>query len=108
MRARATVCRYVGSPYQTSLSEAGQDKYFYCMQRSPVTAEELANARCTPITLSERSTSGALVTSAEDQQTSSTAGQPRPVASELRWRESERWVVNIGSKIFKVTFPVSV
>ena len=23
--------RYVGSPYQTSLSEAGQDKFLYCM-----------------------------------------------------------------------------
>ena len=23
--------RYVGSPYQTSLSEAGQEKYLYCM-----------------------------------------------------------------------------
>ena len=26
-----TKLRYVGSPYQTSLSEAGQEKYLYCM-----------------------------------------------------------------------------
>ena len=26
--------RYLGSPYQTSLSEAGQEKYLYCMATS--------------------------------------------------------------------------
>jgi hypothetical protein len=88
MRACATACRYVGSPYQTSLSEAGQDKFFYCVQRSPVTAEELATARPTAVTSSEPS----------KLDTSLTTGQG------LKWRETERWVVSIGSKIIKVGF----
>jgi len=29
---KSTTLRYVGSPYQTSLSEAGQEKYLYCMK----------------------------------------------------------------------------
>lgn len=64
------VYRYVGSPYQTSLAEAGQDKFFYCVERS-----------------------GVDVTGSMSEQ-----GQSQG----LRWREAERWVVRIGSRIIKV------
>lgn len=32
MKKADSKVRYVGSPYQTSLSEAGQEKYLYCME----------------------------------------------------------------------------
>lgn len=37
--------RYVGSPYQTSLSEAGEKKYLYCLRREPQNGME-QNVKC--------------------------------------------------------------
>lgn len=67
--------RYVGSPYQTSLSEAGQDKFFYCVQRGHHKASN---------------------TSISDTVASSVEPVPET------WKEVERWTVSIGSKIIKV------
>ena len=73
--------RYVGSPYQTSLSEAGQDKFFYCVQRGPqdMKASENVNHNLELF--------GDNLNNTETPEV---------------WREAERWVVNIGSKIIKV------
>ena len=65
MRRGQSSLRYVGSPYQTSLSEAGQDKFLYCLSCSP------------------------LETNSKGQ------------ASSYRWKEEERWTLNIGKKYFK-------
>jgi hypothetical protein len=66
----------VGSPYQTSLSEAGQDKFLYCVERAAVSPAPTAEA---------------IAVSGVNERTAT-----------LRWREAERWVVSIGSKIIKV------
>lgn len=74
--------RYVGSPYQTSLSEAGQDKFFYLVGRGAASNPSPTMSH-TPAPMS-----AVLEGSVE----------PKPGA----WRELERWTVNIGSKIIKV------
>jgi hypothetical protein len=107
MRAYVAACRYVGSPYQTSLSEAGQDKFFYCVQRSSVTADELATARPTAVTSSEPSTVDTLLAAGLGESEVPNAGEARHQSvlwadQGLRWKEAERWVVSIGSKIIKV------
>lgn len=69
----------MGSPYQTSLSEAGQDKFFYCVQRGPH-RDHRATDSC-----------------------SRTDEIARSVDVEAEtWKEVERWTVSIGSKIIKV------
>lgn len=67
--------RYVGSPYQTSLSEAGQDKFLYCMSVNPLAG------------------SAATDNSSSDSASNST--------SKLIWKEDKRWVINIGKKYIK-------
>jgi len=67
--------RYVGSPYQTSLSEAGQDKFFYCVQRG---VHEASNS---------------------SRRSNAIASPLEPEAE--TWKEVERWTVSIGSKIIK-------
>lgn len=44
MTKNLSTLRYVGSPYQTSLSEAGQDKFLYCMSVAKV-ADSSGNSR---------------------------------------------------------------
>ena len=69
---RINLNRYVGSPYQTSLSEAGQEKFLYCM-----------NSR-TGITNSDISPDSSIG------------------PSSYNWSEDSRWVLNVGKKYFKV------
>ena len=45
-RGRSSL-RYVGSPYQTSLSEAGQDKFLYCMQTKTSTESRVSSTSST-------------------------------------------------------------
>ena len=79
------IIRYVGSPYQTSLSEAGQDKYFYCVRFDY--HPKLRSSSTTP-------SSSSLVSSQHDA-----VGE---IAEYKSWQETERWQVSIGSKIIKV------
>lgn len=72
--------RYVGSPYQTSLSEAGQDKFLYCMSVKP------AAGRANDTT--------AAMNSSDNSSTSS---------GKLIWKEDKRWVIDIGKKYIKAT-----
>lgn len=69
--------RYVGSPHQTSLAEAGQDKYLYCVQRGRHGDAVGESAR-------------AVAPSANEQPET--------------WKEVERWVINIGRKIYRVRY----
>lgn len=77
----------MGSPYQTSLSEAGQDKFFYLVGRTD--SNKAMNDRTAALT------AGAITDNAlhaeETQQDRDTV-----------WKEIERWTVSIGSKIIKV------
>ena len=76
--------RYLGSPYQTSLSEAGQDKYFYCVQRGHHESHE--------------SFSDGVDATAVTEGLETTAGGEKMET----WKEIERWTVSIGAKIIKV------
>lgn len=73
MTQGASTLRYVGSPYQTSLSEAGQIKYFYNMASAPF-----------------------LHDSSNDKRNSTFLQYSR------NWREAERWPISFGRKYFKV------
>ena len=46
--------RYVGSPYQTSLSEAGQDKFLYLMSSGEAGAARWAEARRWTISIGKK------------------------------------------------------
>lgn len=67
----------MGSPYQTSLSEAGQEKYFYCVQRG----------------------NHGVVAGVEAAASAADNEQPET------WKEVERWVCDIGRKIFRASSP---
>ena len=76
-RGRSSL-RYVGSPYQTSLSEAGQDKFLYCMQTKASTG-----------------------TSASSTSTSSISSSS-PSSPSITWSEHEPpWRLDIGRKHYK-------
>lgn len=68
--------RYVGSPYQTSLSEAGQAKYLYCMGSIPSQNE---------------------IFSGGDPNVDKLINQRR------QWYEEERWEIDVGRKYFKLS-----
>jgi hypothetical protein len=92
-------CRYVGSPYQTTLSEAGQDKFFYRVSNQPFAAA--------PNTTDTASVNGSGSSNSSNQiqwKRAATAEDGAEVASNstTAWRELERWVVSIGSKIIRV------
>ncbi len=76
MKRGGSSLRYVGSPYQTSLSEAGQDKFLYCLSCLPVSS-----------------------TPGRDIDVASHAAENR-----YEWKEVERWVLNVGKKYFKVFY----
>jgi hypothetical protein len=67
--------RYVGSPYQTSLSEAGQTKFLYCMSYLP----------------------------SNDTVNESFSDGPH-AKDRLVWKEEQRVPIHVGMKYFKV-FP---
>ena len=89
----------MGSPYQTSLSEAGQDKFFYLVGRvdSDMTTVKGVSDRTAALTTGVQSTAAAAAEEAHND-----VGTV--------WKEIERWTVSIGSKIIKVkptlTFPL--
>ena len=98
--------RYVGSPYQTSLSEAGQDKFLYCVRRAEVEEVEVEDGMGAAVAgdVEERgvlSSGGEGCARGGDNEIGSSRLPPAPVL--LRWKEVERWTVDIGSKIIKVT-----
>lgn len=68
--------RYVGSPYQTSLSEAGQEKFLYCLERQQGGGSTLLEG------------DGADWMGAEGAEE---GGGPV-------WREGERWQLDVGRK----------
>lgn len=73
MTQGASTLRYVGSPYQTSLSEAGQLKYFYNLGATPIL--QISNSEAQISTLIQYS---------------------------RNWHEEERWPISFGRKYFKV------
>ena len=84
-RGRSSL-RYVGSPYQTSLSEAGQDKFLYCMQTK---ASAEARASSTSISTVSSSSLSSL----------SPSSTPSP---SVTWSEHEPpWRLDIGRKHYK-------
>ena len=70
------IIRYVGSPYQTSLSEAGQEKYLYCMNSRTGLDDDNSN-------------DNGLLSS-----------------SNYFWREESRWPLDVGRKYFRVSFDI--
>ena len=70
------IIRYVGSPYQTSLSEAGQEKYLYCMNSKTGLDDDNSN-------------DNGLLSS-----------------SNYFWREESRWPLDVGRKYFRVSFDI--
>ena len=70
------IIRYVGSPYQTSLSEAGQEKYLYCMNSRTGLNDDSSN---------------------DNGHLSS---------SNYFWREESRWPLDVGRKYFRVSFDI--
>ena len=70
------IIRYVGSPYQTSLSEAGQEKYLYCMNSKTGLDHDNSN-------------DNGLLSS-----------------SNYFWREESRWPLDVGRKYFRVSFDI--
>lgn len=84
--------RYVGSPYQTSLSEAGQDKYFYCVRFDY--HPKLLSSPSPSLSAEATTTSSSLLSTQHDDVVEE--------AGHKSWQETERWKVSIGSKIIKV------
>ncbi|KAJ1441119.1 hypothetical protein B484DRAFT_476493, partial [Ochromonadaceae sp. CCMP2298] len=89
-RGGSSLC-YVGSPYQTSLSEAGQSKYFYRVDYcSSGVGEGVEGAEGAGET---RGANGAGVEGAGE------GGEGK------RWSLEEQWEVSIGPKIYKASSP---
>ena len=75
-RSSLRTLRYVGSPYQTSLSEAGQEKFLYCMDMESISLP---------------TTNNSIIDSNSSRRLS------------YSWKETERWELDIGKKYFKVS-----
>ena len=73
MKQGESKLRYVGSPYQTSLSEAGQVKYLYNMKN--VINNNITNSNSSLNNQSNKN---------------------------MIWYEEERWELSVGKKFYKV------
>lgn len=84
IKRESKVC-YVGSPYQTSLSEAGQQKYLYCMTSLPPATRLNTNGK----------------KSEQISDSSDTSSQEDP--SIRIWQEESRLPIHIGKKFYKIS-----
>lgn len=93
----------MGSPYQTSLSEAGQDKFFYLVgrvDRETAAAEEEEGKAGVGMGAGAMQKHHQELLHAEARLGVASEGEAQP--AEAVWKEIERWTVSIGSKIIKV------
>ena len=93
----------MGSPYQTSLSEAGQVKYLYCMSCIPrgVTTGTAAAAAVATESASQQYDASALSGAAAVAAAAAAATRESP-PQQYEWKEVNRWPIDIGKKYFKV------
>ena len=82
--------RYVGSPYQTSLSEAGQEKYLYCMNSK--TGLQSNNNNDTNSNSNNN-----------NNNSYNSNGKNLSDSNCYNWREEDRWPIDIGRKYFRVS-----
>ena len=103
------VC-YVGSPYQTSLSEAFQDKFLYCMTCLPSPLTPLSTAPSVTTTVSASlSTSSATPVSSPVTPASSPASASSSSSSLLyQWKEESSTIIDVGRKYYKVYTCISI